>query len=604
MSKTSPAQIMAEYEKGVEYNQRVGLYDTVETNENFYIGKCWEGVSAPDLEKPVIPLLKRAISQFIAMIVSDDISSQIAAREPGRERAMAALQRELDNIAEDEKLKAKNRLQLRNAAVDGDCCAYCWFDPDAETGQKVRGRARVEVVDNTGVLFGNPEDHDVQAQPYILLPMRELVEDLKAEAMANGVPEAEANLIAANEEPNAYNNKYSQGDLATAVIKLWRDPQTGTVWAAKVCGGAVVRPPWDTQYRLYPVAYMSWEAVRNSYHGASAVAGLIPNQIFINKMYALAMLYVKNMAFPKFAYDKTRLPNGISNKVGEAIAVAGDPSSMVFKPLVQADMSNQVFAVIDRILEHTKNLIGANDTVLGNARPDNASAIIALTKASTVPLEIQRLNFYQFVEDYLRVLIEIIATDYGVREIAGTGPDGQSVTERFDFSSIKGMDFRLNIDVGQSAYWSEVMQIQTVDNMWQMNIISDPIDYLENMPDGIVKNKNRLIEKYRQMKAEAEAGPVAPDSTAGAITPGPFAGGMGGQQPLAAASPQGVAGGEATPFPMDAGGEAQEIPPVSAETSPVDQGGYGAAEAGQPQAMSPEQLAQLLAMMRAGQARQ
>jgi hypothetical protein len=40
------------------------------------------------------------------------------------------------------------------------------------------------------------------------------------------------------------------------------------------------------------------------------------------------------------------------------------------------------------------------------------------------------------------------------------------------------------------------------------------------------------------------------------------------------------------------------------ETSPVDQGRYGVAEAGQTQAMSPEQLAQLLVMMRAEQARQ
>lgn len=49
--KTTPQQIWEEYQKGVSYNSELGLYDTVKQNENFFIGKQWEGVAAPDLEK-------------------------------------------------------------------------------------------------------------------------------------------------------------------------------------------------------------------------------------------------------------------------------------------------------------------------------------------------------------------------------------------------------------------------------------------------------------------------------------------------------------------------------------------------------------------------
>lgn len=50
----APAEIWAEYEQGKSYNQLsdVDLYNTVRQNENFYIGKQWEGVRAPDLDKP------------------------------------------------------------------------------------------------------------------------------------------------------------------------------------------------------------------------------------------------------------------------------------------------------------------------------------------------------------------------------------------------------------------------------------------------------------------------------------------------------------------------------------------------------------------------
>ena len=37
--KFSPERIWQEYERGVNYNTELGLYDTVRQNENFFIGK-------------------------------------------------------------------------------------------------------------------------------------------------------------------------------------------------------------------------------------------------------------------------------------------------------------------------------------------------------------------------------------------------------------------------------------------------------------------------------------------------------------------------------------------------------------------------------------
>lgn len=42
--KLEPNEIWSEYQKGVTYLQKLNAYEDVKTNENFYIGKHWEGL--------------------------------------------------------------------------------------------------------------------------------------------------------------------------------------------------------------------------------------------------------------------------------------------------------------------------------------------------------------------------------------------------------------------------------------------------------------------------------------------------------------------------------------------------------------------------------
>ncbi|MBQ3236372.1 MAG: hypothetical protein IJA92_02470, partial [Oscillospiraceae bacterium] len=58
----TPQNIWEEYLKGEEYHLQTGLHDIVRRNEQFYNGEQWEGVNAPDLEKPVINIFKRAVT--------------------------------------------------------------------------------------------------------------------------------------------------------------------------------------------------------------------------------------------------------------------------------------------------------------------------------------------------------------------------------------------------------------------------------------------------------------------------------------------------------------------------------------------------------------
>ena len=72
--KKDPAGIWSEYNKGLQFNETLDLNEKIKKHENFFLGRQWEGVNAPDLDKPVFNILKRVVNYFIAMLVSDDIS--------------------------------------------------------------------------------------------------------------------------------------------------------------------------------------------------------------------------------------------------------------------------------------------------------------------------------------------------------------------------------------------------------------------------------------------------------------------------------------------------------------------------------------------------
>ena len=287
----------------------------------------------------------------------------------------------------------------------------------------------------------------------------------------------------------------------TVLIRLWRG-ESGTIQCCKTTHDVVIRETWDTGYRLYPLAWMSWEKIKNSYHGQAALTGLIPNQIYVNKLWAMAMQHVKLSAFPKVIYDRSRIKEW-TNRVGQAIGVDGNPNDAIAANFRTADLSAQLLDLVDRTINYTKEFLGASDAALGNVKPDNTSAIIAVQKANAVPLELQRLAYYQFCEDYVRVMIDMMRADYGIRSvIADTDGSGIKRPVTLDFGAINADALELNIDIGSSAYWSELTQIQTLDSLFGKGIISDAVTYLDAMPDKYVPGKQKIIE---QLKARQQA---------------------------------------------------------------------------------------------------
>ncbi len=518
------------YLKCLAFNESIDLNETVRVNENFFIGKQWEGVVANGLPTPVFNILKRVACFIVATITSDNIkvnATPLSATdntnslvEPTR-----IVNEELDAITERNNIPPLMREFARNAAVDGDGCIYTYWDPEEDTGQKAKGAIKTEILENTRVHFGNPNDRRVQSQPYIIIERREMVGQVQREARDNGFPEWEA--IGSDTDNRQGDSAKETTDKVTTLLLLWRDRKTKEIWGFKCAQNCDVRKPWNLSIRRYPLVWLNWDYVQDCYHGQAMITGLIPNQIFINKIWAMSQLSMMTTAYPKVVYDKTRIAKW-DNRIGSAIGINGGDVNNVAQILSPASISPQIAEFIQLAVNQTEESLGATAVALGDTRPDNTSAIIALQRAAATPSEITKQNIYQAVEDLYRIFIEFMAHYYGTRNVDVSTPEPvkqamefieqdvpPEVPMPFDFSTLKDMPMKLKLDVGASSYYSEIASIQTLDNLLQMDKINI-LQYLERIPDGYIPERRKLVEELRQQaEQQAQMQAAMPPETGG-----------------------------------------------------------------------------------------
>ena len=215
--------------------------------------------------------------------------------------------------------------------------------------------------------------------------------------------------------------------------------------------------------------------------------------------------------------------------MGQAIGVRGlqpgQPISQVAYNLQPAEMSHQIFALIDKAMAYTKECLGATDAQMGNVKPDNTSALMVLQTNAEVPLENIRSGVYEWVEDIGAILLDFMGTYYGKRPVVmnmeleepvlrGNVPvmdpvTGEMTTRKlvrrvvreFDFSQFKNLWLNLRVDAGATIYFSEIAMTQTLDNLRHDGTL-DVIQYLERIPDKLIPKKQELIDQLKSRMAE------------------------------------------------------------------------------------------------------
>ena len=523
------------YEKGIQYNSSFkpnkDYYEAIKVWNDFYNGDQWNGVGgSSELPKLVFNYTKRIIDFKIASVTSSDISVSV---EPLRNTPVTDdneleidntdfVNNEIKNVFEKWNFRILKKRALRKAGISGDMCAHITFNTEAKPfrgfAPDVKGEMEIELIDATNIYFGNANIKSVSKQPYIIIVGRDTVQNLKEEAKQF---KTQDNDIESDDDTEYQLTEFANVEVESADIEKDSDGKAKYIYyyykkkvgedihvfVTKCTKDAIIYQDKDTEYSDYPVAFANWYELENTYHGRGEVEGLCPNQIAINKMFAMIVYHQMLTAFPTAVYDKDVIKSW-NNQIGTAFALSnlnGRSIKDVAGYLNPANMSDYIIKVIDLAIQYTKDCMGVSDASLGNVDPKNTSAILAVQKSTAVPLENVKDNLYDFVEQIVRIMIDVMGTKYGERPVVITDEDGNRTIEKYDFAQLKGMDLHIGIDVGESSYYSEIAMLQTMDNLLQGQYI-EFIDYLERIPNEMFPKKAEYIAQIKaKQQQEKEA---------------------------------------------------------------------------------------------------
>ena len=557
-----PAEIAEEYRRGVRYKQGMGvrgMYEQNRMNERFFAGDQWYGANcgsdrplarynvikrSGDYKMAVIggsPLTVRYTAEGVPNTLGDKEAVRLlrktaagggyAAPEgglPGNEEinlVMSALSDYFGVTAERVKFDDLKGRVLRDAYQSGTGLLYTYWDPQVRTGLYAGGRKGTpvtgdivcETLEIENVYFGDPGLDDLQAQPYILIAQRKSVAEVREEARRNGAEPSELGRIRAEEAaPLTPAGETEEEQRTTVLTRFWkeRDAQGNTaVLAVRVCGDAVVRRTWNTGIRLYPLAKFGWEPRRGCAYGDSEITYLIPDQIAINRMLTADVWSAMMTGMPLMLVNGDVVPGEVTNDPGQILRIYGSAEEAAGAVRYVAPPGGSPFeALIDSMIRHTLDQAGANEAALGDMRPNNTSAILALREAATLPLQPVQERFYSFCEDTARIWAEFWVMLYGDRQLK---IEDESGTWYFPFRAERYRDLLIStrVDVGGSILWNETQTVQMLDKLLDKGVI-DGIQYLQRLPKGAVAEREGLIREL-QARQTAQDGETLPGGQAG-----------------------------------------------------------------------------------------
>ena len=555
--KTDPKSVFAEYTKANDYKASVGelgIFEQTKKNERFFIGDQWYGAKLGN-ERPLVRnnIIKRIgeykMSSIGAAPVTVNYSAEGIPNTADIKKKGAELQQQMMSeeyaapkgepgaieisvitdalsayqkiCAERVKFDIKNEQLLRNAYISGTGIAYTYWDESIDTGlyadmgrtTKIKGDIAFEILDIENVCFGDPNNDDVQSQPYILLAQRMDVESVRREAKRNGLSVDDIVPDGATQYNSGDRGEKEPDDSqrVTVITKLFKEwDENGDnfkVMAVKITEKAVVKKPWELGLTMYPIAAFQWERRRSSAYGDSEVTYLIPNQIAINQLYVAETWSGLHNGMPKLLVnndmvdENTRITNEPGGIVRMSVGAEGSMNNAM-QYVSPPAWGSQYQNAINDLANNTLGNSGANDAALGNIRPDNAAAIIQMREAALQPMQIYQNRYYSFVEDVARIWADFWINKYGNRSLHIETRNGTEFVP-FNADRYKNLVLTAKVDVGASTLWSESIVISTLDALLGAQIIN-PIQYLERLPKGIIPRLSELIDDMRAQNDAAQ----------------------------------------------------------------------------------------------------
>ena len=508
------------YEKGRNYHRRMNVYSDTDRNYRMYNGNQWEGANLGGVE-PVQKNFIKPIVKYKCAVIHDNLYAIVYSSQNYKNREFRQmadqycdmLNRYAANVWERDKLDFKGRRVTKDAAINDEGIIYVNWDNEKMVPVN-------EIVKKNDIYYGNENDDDIQAQPYILIRKRMPVVNAVELALAAGMSEEKVDFIIGdndNFEESGEAAKEELDDMVTIVYKMYK--KDGTVHFAIATRWVEIAKDVDTGLSLYPVAHFNWEEKEGSARGEGEVRYLIPNQIEVNRTEMRRVLTVKYQAYPQKVYDVTKIANPSAlDTVGGTIKTNGQPVDDVHKivgTIPPAQMSPDVVQLQNDMIQMTRDLAGAGDTATGQVDPESASgrAILAVQQASQAPMTEQKESYKNFIEDLARIWLEYIIV-YSVdgidMEQETIDPmSGEEIVQVVNVpqSALQQLQATVKIDITPKSVYDRFAQEQTIENLMMNGFftaqrLGELKAYAKALDDDSVAPKQKILEIVEDMEQQ------------------------------------------------------------------------------------------------------
>lgn len=539
---SSCTALWRDYERGKEYQDRMGLSVKIPVYVRFYEGNQWPAVTADtrSFPRPVVNIVKMICRNKKAAILSTPVRIRYHSDRLGVN--VKKFNDFSDYIVKEMKLERKRKTAVKDGSVKGTYATHYYWDAEAiGKGSRYAGALRCECIDMLHIFVADPTEVDEQKQKWILIVSREDVATVREKADAD----VDKDLIVADEPDERYKGVIEQENDGTVTVLTRYFKKDGEVWCEKGTQGVVfskpkpIAPDVEGALRelrgedmdapnnslpddaseakmmparkrmpLYPIVIGQYDEREGSIYGIGEVEGIINNQREINFGIAMSLLNAQVNAWGKYVADEGALGDQvITNEPGQTLIDKSKTGNGI-RTLPAQPLSSHPMALVDSVVSLTRSMSGATEVMTGETVGANMSgqAIALLQSQTRMPVSDLRDMFWLNVEKEGEILAQFFKNFYEGQEYVFEDPEAEGEQKRkigsFSSSEFRDVDFTVVVEATSGTNASTAGDIALLDTLFARGAI-DAETYIHCYPSDAVSNRDELLEGLK-MAAESE----------------------------------------------------------------------------------------------------
>lgn len=494
------------YEDGIDYQNRIGIRESIPTNIKFFEGNQWPRPteSTRNLPRPVINIIKMICRSKKSAILSTPVKVSFKSYTQGVD--ISRFNSFSESIFKEMHQDKLDKQAIDDAVKKGSYFYHYYWDKDTVDLNGIKdGGVRCEIIDPLNIFVSNPAQLDEQKQKWILIASHLSVEEILS--LCDSECKINKALLEADKNENG---------TITLLTRYFRI--NGEVYCERATKGHIIAKPFmiaphsddieQTTNRirasLYPIVCGFYEKRDGSIYGISEIEGLIPNQKAINFNVAMSLLNAQECAWGKYV----ALPNAlkgqkISNVPGQVLIDHSGTGDGI-KKMQEQSLSEVPMNITSTLIDFTKSASGSTGIMNGELQWTNMSgaAIAQLQAQAQLPIEELRSEFWEVKKRQGLVVAQFMKLYYYKKPFITVIQENGAEKEVFDFftsADFENAIFDISVEVTGGSKASASSVITMLDNCLSNGKISIET-YIKAYPDSSLTNKTEILKQIELEK--------------------------------------------------------------------------------------------------------